>query len=84
MKAPTVKTISTEHVIKTEVITETKTGNQIIKTTDPQIIRTQPSIKHVVQIINSQQPDLIGSVPVDVSTTTYGTTKETVVVFESE
>ena len=82
VKAPTQSTITTQHLVKkTEVITETKTGNQVFKTTDQQVIKTEPAVKHVVQTVYSQVPDLIGSVPVDVQTTTYGTTKETTVVF---
>ena len=42
------------------------------------------NIKYVTQHIVAQVPELISSVPIDVQTTTYGTTKETTVVFTSE
>ena len=42
------------------------------------------SIKYVTQHIVAQVPELISSVPIDVQTTTYETTKETTVVFTSE
>ena len=70
--------------VKTEVIIESKTGNKVFITNDQNIIRSDVSVKYVTQNILAQLPELIGTTPIDVQTTTYGTTKETVVVFMSE
>ena len=70
--------------VKTEVVVESTTGNQVYTTNDQTVITKDISIKHVTQNIVAQKPELIGWVPVDVQTTTHGDTKETTVVFTSE
>lgn len=75
--------VTKEETVKTEVVVQAVTGNKVVVTNDQQVIKTDISVTHVTQNIFAQVPVLIGCLPVSVSTTTYGTIKETTIVMQS-
>lgn len=68
----------------TEVMIVPKTGNKVVITTDRQVIKTDTTIRHITQNIYAQLPDLVGSIPIKADSITYGTSKETSIVFSTE
>jgi hypothetical protein len=71
-------------IASTEVMIVPKTGNKVVITTDRQVIKTDTTIRHITQNIYAQLPDLVGSIPIKADSITYGTSKETSIVFSTE